>query len=57
MNGDNVIDLGARLKHMEEQSEKAVPLPQYNLPNTAVLMDPALQLDLLIGSSIDEFTN
>lgn len=57
MNGDNVIDLATRLKHMEEQSEKAVPLPQYNLPNTALLMDPALQLDLLIGSAIDEFTN
>lgn len=45
---DNIVDFTKHLQKMKINAEKPVALKDYELPNTAILMDPALQLDILV---------
>jgi hypothetical protein len=53
----NVFDLSDHVKKLQANQDRPVPLEDYNLPNTRLLMDPALQLSMLSAHSIDEFVD
>lgn len=54
---DNIVDFTSRLQKMKIDAEKPVALEDYELPNTSILMDPALQLDILVQHAADRFLN
>jgi hypothetical protein len=54
---DNIVDFTSRLQKMKIDAEKPVALQDYELPNTSILMDPALQLDILTQHAADRFLN
>lgn len=53
---DKIISLTERLNKRAEDAERAVALPQYELPNTSILMDPLLQLTTLQESAFNRFS-
>ena len=54
---NNIFDFTKHLQQLKAASEKPIPLEGYALPNTSILMDPALQLDLLVMEAAGNFIN
>lgn len=54
---DNIVDFTTRLQQMRIDAEKPKAIDDYQLPNTSILMDPALQLGILVQHTADRFLN
>lgn len=54
---DNIVDFTTRLQQMKIDDETPKAIDDYQLPNTSILMDPALQLGILVQHTADRFLN
>ncbi|MNC15561.1 hypothetical protein D3C76_1006160 [compost metagenome] len=52
---NNIVDFTTRFQLKKELAEKPVPLEGYQLPNSEILMDPSLKLNVLLQHSADKF--
>lgn len=52
---DNIVDFTKRLQKIKADAAKPIAIDKYQLPNSSILMDPALQLDLLVQVAADSF--
>lgn len=52
---DNIVDFAQRVQLLREKDESPIPLEDYQLPNTDILMDPSMKLNILLQHTADRF--
>lgn len=53
----NIVNFTQRLEAMKEAAEKPVPIEEYNLSVQSLIMDPALQISVMVEFAANKYMN